>query len=78
LFDAHFFSSIPKEIFVFIVGGVTFEEAAYVAQLNSSTPNCRIVLGGSSILNSQSFLEEVSSEFQKPSKSRDFVALEMD
>lgn len=61
------------------MGGVTFEEAAYVAQLNSSIPNCRIVLGGSCILNSQSFLEEVSSEFHKPNvKSRDFVALEMD
>ncbi|TNM92675.1 hypothetical protein fugu_018077 [Takifugu bimaculatus] len=51
----------PQDIIVFIIGGATFEEALSVYNLNRSSPGVRIVLGGSSIHNTNSFLEEVMS-----------------
>ena len=49
----------PQDIVVFIVGGVTYEEAKMVAQVNASSPGVRVVLGGTSVHNSSTFLEEV-------------------
>jgi vacuolar protein sorting-associated protein 45 len=49
----------PQDIIVFIVGGATYEEAKLVAQINASTPGIRVVLGGTRMLNSQAFLEEI-------------------
>lgn len=46
----------PQDIIVFMVGGTTYEEAKLVAQINASTPGVRIILGGTSILNSSAFL----------------------
>jgi vacuolar protein sorting-associated protein 45 len=77
--------SIPSEIFVFMVGGVTYEEAAKVSEWNaltgassstssrspvgpplssptlsgSSSKNVPVLLAGSTIHNSTSFLEEL-------------------
>lgn len=51
----------PKVIIVFIVGGATFEEAAKVAEWNASPDrSTRVLLGGSCIPNSTSFLAEVA------------------
>lgn len=47
----------PQDVVVFIVGGVTLEEAKSVAQINASTPGLRVVLGGTGVLNSAMFLE---------------------
>uniref|UniRef100_A0A8C7ZC65 Vacuolar protein sorting-associated protein 45 n=1 Tax=Oryzias sinensis TaxID=183150 RepID=A0A8C7ZC65_9TELE len=49
----------PQDIMVFIIGGATYEEALTVYNLNRNTPGVRIVLGGSTIQNTKSFLEEV-------------------
>lgn len=49
----------PQDILIFIVGGATYEEAKMVAQVNASSPGVRVVLGGTAVLNSTSFLEEV-------------------
>lgn len=49
----------PQDIIVFIVGGTTYEEAKMVAQINASTPGVRVVLGGTTIHNSDTFLAEV-------------------
>jgi len=49
----------PQDIVVFIVGGVTYEEAKMVAQVNASSPGVRVVLGGTGVHNSTTFLEEV-------------------
>jgi hypothetical protein len=59
---------------------VTFEEAATVAKLNASTPNCRIILGGTCILNSQMYLEEISPDSMKPKKKHDedFISIDFD
>ncbi|KAK7524269.1 vacuolar protein sorting-associated protein 45 [Phyllosticta citriasiana] len=51
----------PQDIVIFMVGGCTFEEAKMVAQVNASSPGVRVVLGGTTVHNSASFLEEVES-----------------
>jgi hypothetical protein len=53
----------PTEMIVFIVGGVTFEEATKVAEFNVNNQGIRITLGGSYIHNSNSFLKEVTNAF---------------
>uniref|UniRef100_A0A8C2PUQ0 Vacuolar protein sorting-associated protein 45 n=1 Tax=Cyprinus carpio TaxID=7962 RepID=A0A8C2PUQ0_CYPCA len=49
----------PQDIIVFIIGGATYEEALTVYNLNRTMPGVRIVLGGTTIHNTKSFLEEV-------------------
>ncbi|KAI1002455.1 Vacuolar protein sorting-associated protein 45 [Podosphaera aphanis] len=51
----------PQDIIVFFIGGVTFEEGKTVAQINASSLGIRIVLGGTSVHNSSSFLAEVEN-----------------
>lgn len=41
-----------------MVGGATYEEAKMIAGVNASTPGVRVVLGGTSIHNAATFLEE--------------------
>lgn len=50
----------PQDIIVFIIGGATYEEALTVYNLNRTMPGVRIVLGGTTIHNTKSFLEEVT------------------
>lgn len=53
-----------SEIVVFIVGGATFEEATKVAEFNSTNQaGLRVILGGSTIHNSTSFLKEIRESF---------------
>lgn len=47
----------PQDVIVFIVGGVTFQEAKVVAQVNASAQGFRVALGGSCVLNSKAFLQ---------------------
>ncbi|KEP66853.1 UNVERIFIED_CONTAM: Sec1 family protein [Hammondia hammondi] len=49
----------PQTVVVFIVGGATFEEARDMAELSKQT-GCTILLGGSTIHNSRSFLADLS------------------
>lgn len=49
----------PQDIVVFVVGGTTYEEAKVVAAMNAASPGVRIVLGGTAVHNSASFLDEV-------------------
>jgi vacuolar protein sorting-associated protein 45 len=51
---------IPDEIIVFMVGGVTYEEATKVSDFNA-TSSIKIFLAGSTVHNSTSFLEEVKA-----------------
>ncbi|XP_077403878.1 vacuolar protein sorting-associated protein 45 [Vanacampus margaritifer] len=51
----------PQDVLVFVIGGATYEEALSVYNLNRNTPGVRVVLGGTSMLNTKSFLEEVMS-----------------
>ena len=47
----------PQDIIVFMIGGVTYEEAMSVAQLNATLPGVRNVLGGTTVLNSAEFFK---------------------
>lgn len=47
----------PQQVIVFIVGGVTYEEALAVHSLNLSGYKC--ILGGTTIHNSESFINDV-------------------
>ncbi|EEP78251.1 vacuolar protein sorting-associated protein 45 [Uncinocarpus reesii 1704] len=49
----------PQDIVIFMIGGTTYEEAKMVAQVNASTPGVRVVLAGTCVHNSATFLEEV-------------------
>jgi len=49
----------PQDVIVFMIGGATYEEAKMVAQVNASSPGVRVVLGATTVHNSESFLGEV-------------------
>lgn len=51
----------PQDIIVFIVGGATYEESLAVHQLNKNNFGVHIVLGGTTIHNSSSFLQEIEN-----------------
>ncbi|XP_071449589.1 vacuolar protein sorting-associated protein 45 [Hetaerina americana] len=48
----------PQDVIVFVVGGVTYEESLSIHQLNS-LGGANVVLGGTTIHNFDSFMEEV-------------------
>nr|CAG4643106.1 EOG090X03QA [Ilyocryptus agilis] len=54
-------SARTQDIIIFIVGGVTYEESFAVHQLCRANGGIRIVLGGTQIHNSQSFLADVEA-----------------
>ncbi|KAK2681636.1 hypothetical protein RAB80_003429 [Fusarium oxysporum f. sp. vasinfectum] len=60
----------PQDIIVFIAGGATYEEAKMIAELNASSPGVRVVLGGTTIHNSATFLEEVDDAVSSWPESR--------
>jgi len=47
-----------KNVIVFVLGGTTFEEAREVAELNISDPQMNIILGGTTVHNSKTFIAE--------------------
>ncbi|KAI5855593.1 Sec1-like protein [Durotheca rogersii] len=49
----------PQDIVVFVIGGATYEEAKTAASINASSPGVRVVLGGTTIHNAATFLDEV-------------------
>lgn len=50
------FNGRPNEIIIFMVGGVTFEEAREVSLIQ----NQQVFLGGTTVHNTKSFLAEIS------------------
>ncbi|GBG30531.1 Vacuolar protein sorting-associated protein 45 [Hondaea fermentalgiana] len=50
----------PRDVIVFILGGATFEEAAAVHRFNVANPGMRVVIGGSSVHSSNTFLSELA------------------
>ncbi|KAL3766964.1 hypothetical protein ACHAWO_010072 [Cyclotella atomus] len=52
----------PQEVLIFMVGGMTYEEATKVSEFNQTNAGrIRVVLGGSTVHNSTSFLEELKT-----------------
>ncbi|CAM6095667.1 unnamed protein product [Calypogeia fissa] len=52
----HFQQGRPQDVVIFIVGGTTYEEARTVALQNSAQNGTRVLLGGSVVHNSSSFI----------------------
>eukprot|EP00545_Synedropsis_sp_CCMP1620_P013582 CAMPEP_0119004788 /NCGR_PEP_ID=MMETSP1176-20130426/1353_1 /TAXON_ID=265551 /ORGANISM="Synedropsis recta cf, Strain CCMP1620" /LENGTH=607 /DNA_ID=CAMNT_0006956533 /DNA_START=122 /DNA_END=1945 /DNA_ORIENTATION=- len=53
---------VPDEVLIFMVGGVTYEEATKVSEFNELPgQTMRVILGGSTVHNSTSFLEELKA-----------------
>jgi vacuolar protein sorting-associated protein 45 len=50
----------PQDVLVFIIGGVTYEEARFVAQMNDSGQGFHVTLGGTTILNSGAFVHDLT------------------
>lgn len=59
LFGNQFQQGRPQEVVIFIVGGTTYEESRSVALLNATNPGIRFILGGSVVLNSKRFLNDL-------------------
>ncbi|CAI9303120.1 unnamed protein product [Lactuca saligna] len=68
----HFQQGRPQEVVIFIVGGTTYEESRSVALQNSLNSGTRFILGGSSLLNSKSFLKDLE-EAQRIARSSNSV-----
>jgi len=55
-------SKPPQEIIIFMLGGVTYEEATKVSEFNANnTYGVKVILAGSTIHNSTSFLDELKA-----------------
>jgi vacuolar protein sorting-associated protein 45 len=53
---------VPDGVLIFIVGGVTYEEGTKISEWNANSNNrIRVILAGSTVHNSTSFLDEVKS-----------------
>lgn len=50
----------PTNVIAFIIGGATFEEAADLSTTHNSERDC-VILGGTSIHNSKSFIADIMS-----------------
>lgn len=52
--------AIPEEILIYMVGGITYEEGTKVSEFNvANQGRIKVILGGSTVHNSTSFLEEL-------------------
>ncbi|XP_072166746.1 vacuolar protein sorting-associated protein 45-like [Diadema setosum] len=51
----------PQDVLVFMIGGITYEECLAIYNFNRATPGVKVILGGTTVHNMESFLEEVSS-----------------
>ena len=54
----------PQHVVVFIIGGATYEESLAVHQFNTKSSNTRIILGGSTIHSTASFLSSVEAAME--------------
>lgn len=52
--------NVHQDIIVFFVGGTTYEEATTVHAFNQYNQNFRVILGGTSILNSKKFVSHLN------------------
>lgn len=48
----------PENVVIFILGGVTYEEARLVGEFNKANPAIRVILGGTEVTNSRRVLED--------------------
>lgn len=53
------YNNRPQEIIVFFVGGCTYSEAKDVNAFNEENAGTRVIIGGTSIINSAMFLDQI-------------------
>lgn len=53
--------NVPQNVIIYIVGGVTYEEAYYIHEFNEENSDMNVVIGGTRMLNSTIFMGEVNS-----------------
>jgi len=53
----------PTAVIAYVVGGATYEEATKVNEINASNSGFKVLLGGSYIHNSTSFLDDLADAF---------------
>jgi len=49
-----------KDIIIFFIGGATYQEAKEVAEFNNTSEEYNVILGGTTIHNSKSFIAEAT------------------
>ncbi|EPY54062.1 vacuolar sorting protein Vps45 [Schizosaccharomyces cryophilus OY26] len=49
----------PQDIIIMMVGGATYEEARFISEINATHPGIRIVLAGTTIHNSSSYIDDI-------------------
>lgn len=69
IFGNYLSNGRPQEIIIFMVGGVTYEESLTVHAFNKTYPGTKIILGGTTIHNSKSFLDEIEYVMQNVPRS---------
>ncbi|CAL8083525.1 unnamed protein product [Orchesella dallaii] len=55
----------PPEVIVFILGGITYEEALAVHNINRTENRLCVVVGGTAMHNMKSFIEEIKDSFSR-------------
>ena len=48
----------PKKTVIFVIGGFTYEETRAVYMANKEMPNSNTIIGGTSLINFDAFMEE--------------------
>ena len=69
---------IPKKTVIFVIGGITYEETRAVYMANKELPNSNTIIGGTSLLNFDTFMDEagVVDKFGvRPDQIIDYLAL---
>lgn len=51
--------NVPQNVVIYILGGVTYEEAYYIHEFNEENSDMNVVIGGTRMLNSAMFMGEV-------------------
>ncbi|KAH3679871.1 hypothetical protein WICMUC_000614 [Wickerhamomyces mucosus] len=68
-YNVNLFTEKAQDIIVFFVGGTTYEEARIIENLNKANSHVRIILGGTAIHNTKSFLTEIEDAGSRWPKS---------
>ncbi|EPX74573.1 vacuolar sorting protein Vps45 [Schizosaccharomyces octosporus yFS286] len=56
---AHNAHEKPQDIIIMMVGGATYEEARFISEINATHPGIRVVLAGTTIHNSSSYIDDI-------------------
>jgi hypothetical protein len=52
----------PQDVIVCIIGGATYAEAKVIRDLNTQVPGCRFVLGGTTVVNAQDYVNGLAQD----------------